>query len=82
MIDHLSLGVSNLDRALRSARTHLIAVGAVMREPHSDGACDGLDPEGNVFHPQVGDQVGDSTDRASKGVPPAPQPSPASGGGD
>jgi Glyoxalase-like domain len=31
------------------ARAHLIAHGAVMFEPRSWGACDGLDPEGNVF---------------------------------
>jgi catechol 2,3-dioxygenase-like lactoylglutathione lyase family enzyme len=31
------------------ARAHLAAHGAVMFEPRSWGACDGLDPEGNVF---------------------------------
>jgi catechol 2,3-dioxygenase-like lactoylglutathione lyase family enzyme len=31
------------------ARAHLIEHGAVMFEPRSWGACDGLDPEGNVF---------------------------------
>ncbi|MFN8633184.1 MAG: VOC family protein [Chloroflexota bacterium] len=34
---------------LEAARAHLIAHGAVMSEPRSWGACDGLDPEGNVF---------------------------------
>jgi catechol 2,3-dioxygenase-like lactoylglutathione lyase family enzyme len=31
------------------ARAHLIEHGAVMFEPRSWGACDGMDPEGNVF---------------------------------
>jgi len=34
---------------LDAARAHLAKHGAVMREPWSWGACDGLDPEGNVF---------------------------------
>jgi predicted enzyme related to lactoylglutathione lyase len=34
---------------LEGARAHLVAHGAVMLEPHRWGACDGLDPEGNVF---------------------------------
>src|SRR5262249_44850082 len=34
---------------LATARAHLQAHGAVMFEPRSDGSCDGLDPEGNVF---------------------------------
>jgi catechol-2,3-dioxygenase len=34
---------------LAAARAHLIAHGAVMDEPRSWGACDGIDPEGNVF---------------------------------
>lgn len=34
---------------LEAARNHLVAHGAVMHEPRSWGACDGLDPEGNVF---------------------------------
>jgi hypothetical protein len=34
---------------LSQARAHLIAHGAVMFEPRRRGACDGLDPEGNVF---------------------------------
>jgi catechol 2,3-dioxygenase-like lactoylglutathione lyase family enzyme len=34
---------------LDAARGHLSAHGAVMSEPRSSGACDGLDPEGNVF---------------------------------
>jgi catechol 2,3-dioxygenase-like lactoylglutathione lyase family enzyme len=31
------------------ARAHLIEHGAVMFEPRPSGACDGMDPEGNVF---------------------------------
>jgi catechol 2,3-dioxygenase-like lactoylglutathione lyase family enzyme len=31
------------------ARAHLIEHGAVMFEPRPWGACDGMDPEGNVF---------------------------------
>lgn len=31
------------------ARAQLVAHGAVMQEPRSGGACDGVDPEGNVF---------------------------------
>jgi predicted enzyme related to lactoylglutathione lyase len=34
---------------LQAARARLIEHGAVMSEPRSWGACDGLDPEGNVF---------------------------------
>lgn len=34
---------------LAAARAHLLAHGAVMGEARSWGACDGLDPEGNVF---------------------------------
>jgi catechol 2,3-dioxygenase-like lactoylglutathione lyase family enzyme len=34
---------------LRVARSHLLSKGAVMHEPRSSSACDGLDPEGNVF---------------------------------
>jgi catechol-2,3-dioxygenase len=34
---------------VEAARVHLIAHGAVMHETQSWGACDGLDPEGNVF---------------------------------
>jgi catechol 2,3-dioxygenase-like lactoylglutathione lyase family enzyme len=34
---------------LAAARAHLLAHGAVMGELRSWGACDGLDPEGNVF---------------------------------
>ncbi len=34
---------------IATARTHLIAHGAVMFEPRTSGGCDGLDPEGNVF---------------------------------
>ena len=34
---------------LSAARAHLIEHGAVMGEMRSWGACDGLDPEGNVF---------------------------------
>jgi catechol 2,3-dioxygenase-like lactoylglutathione lyase family enzyme len=34
---------------LDAARNHLLSMGAVMREPSNWGACDGLDPEGNVF---------------------------------
>jgi catechol 2,3-dioxygenase-like lactoylglutathione lyase family enzyme len=34
---------------VEAARAHLVAHGAVMGEPRSWGACDGLDPEGNVF---------------------------------
>jgi len=34
---------------LAAARAHLAAHGAVMFEPWSPRACDGLDPEGNVF---------------------------------
>jgi catechol 2,3-dioxygenase-like lactoylglutathione lyase family enzyme len=34
---------------LEAARSHLLSQGAVMHEPRSSGACDGLDPEGNVF---------------------------------
>ena len=33
---------------LEAARAHLVSQGAVMHEPRK-GACDGLDPEGNVF---------------------------------
>jgi len=32
-----------------AARARLTALGAVMSEPRPWGACDGLDPEGNVF---------------------------------
>ena len=34
---------------LEASRTHLVEHGAVMFETQSWGACDGLDPEGNVF---------------------------------
>jgi catechol 2,3-dioxygenase-like lactoylglutathione lyase family enzyme len=34
---------------LAAARAHLMSHGAVMDEPWSSDACDGLDPEGNVF---------------------------------
>jgi catechol 2,3-dioxygenase-like lactoylglutathione lyase family enzyme len=34
---------------LEASRAHLIEHGAVMFEPQPWGACDGLDPEGNVF---------------------------------
>ena len=34
---------------LEAARSHLLSQGAVMYEPRGSGACDGLDPEGNVF---------------------------------
>jgi predicted enzyme related to lactoylglutathione lyase len=34
---------------VEAAREHLKAHGAVMSEPRSSGACDGVDPEGNVF---------------------------------
>jgi predicted enzyme related to lactoylglutathione lyase len=34
---------------LEQARRHLASRGATMFEPRSWGACDGLDPEGNVF---------------------------------
>ncbi|HXI56125.1 MAG TPA: VOC family protein [Polyangia bacterium] len=34
---------------LEAARTHLLSQGAVMQQPRGSGACDGLDPEGNVF---------------------------------
>jgi catechol 2,3-dioxygenase-like lactoylglutathione lyase family enzyme len=34
---------------LSAARAHLIAHGATMGEVRSWGACDGIDPEGNVF---------------------------------
>ena len=36
-------------RDLEVARNHLLSQGAIMREPSTRGACDGLDPEGNVF---------------------------------
>jgi len=34
---------------LMATRAHLTAHGATMSEPQAWGACDGLDPEGNVF---------------------------------
>jgi hypothetical protein len=34
---------------LSGAGAHLTSCGATMREPYAFGACDGLDPEGNVF---------------------------------
>lgn len=34
---------------LETARAHLTAHGVVLSEPFNWGACDGLDPEGNVF---------------------------------
>jgi catechol 2,3-dioxygenase-like lactoylglutathione lyase family enzyme len=34
---------------LDGARADLIAHGAIMAEPRSWSACDGIDPEGNVF---------------------------------
>ena len=43
----LKLVFETLD--LEAARSHLLSHGAVMHEPRSWGACDGLDPEGNVF---------------------------------
>ena len=34
---------------LDAARATLVAHGAIMKEPYAWGACDGIDPEGNVF---------------------------------
>jgi catechol 2,3-dioxygenase-like lactoylglutathione lyase family enzyme len=34
---------------LQAARNHLLSQGAFMQEPRNWGACDGVDPEGNVF---------------------------------
>ena len=40
---------AEVDGDVAAARARLIAHGAVMHEPRPWGACDGVDPEGNVF---------------------------------